>query len=84
MSGLRSHISASYCNSGVEYPIHPIDVIAATTDDNGQITCFSGFPVGDGTSDSEDFLLGDSFLRNVYALFDFGTTSPQFIQLLSV
>ena len=36
-----------------------------------------------------DFILGDTFLRNVYSLFDFGTwtngvTSPPYMQLLSV
>ncbi len=38
---------------------------------------------------SEDLLLGDTFLRNVYSLFDFGSfitgnTNTPFIQLLSV
>lgn len=78
-------------HSGVSYPVHPIDAISATTDDNGEVVCFSGFPMSDGASDSEDFLLGDSFLRNVYSLFAFGKETstangapPSYIQLQSV
>ena len=33
--------------SGVEYPVHPIDAVSAALDNNGEIICFSGFPVGD-------------------------------------
>lgn len=81
-------ISASIHNSGVEYPVHPIDTIAATSDGAGGVICFSGFPFSDGFSNSEDLLIGDSFLRNVYSLYDYGSflnesTTP-FIQLLSV
>lgn len=32
---------------GVELPVHPIDVVSATLDDNGAIICFSGFPIAD-------------------------------------
>ena len=38
--------------------------------------------------DGQDFLLGDSFLRNVYAVFDYGSfvgrNNTPFIQLLNV
>ena len=68
--------------------MHPIDTVTATSDGLGGVICFSGFPFSDGFSNSEDFLIGDSFLRNVYSLYDFGaflneSTTP-FIQLLSV
>jgi hypothetical protein len=68
--------------------VHPIDTVAAGLADDGSIACFSGFPVGDA-GDSEDLLIGDSFLRNVYSLFDFGsftgngTTTP-FVQMVGL
>ena len=80
-------VNLSFIFSGVEYPVHPIDTVAATIDDSGtSVICYSGFMFGE--SGSEDFLLGDSFLRNVYSLYDYGSflnesTTP-YIQLLSV
>lgn len=85
---LQSFVLLKLSNSGIEYPVHPIDTVTATLDDNNQVMCFSGFPASDGTSTSEDLLLGDSFLRNVYSLYNFGQfvgeTDAPFIQLLSV
>lgn len=79
-------LNVSFVFAGVEYPVHPIDTVSATTDDTGAVLCFSGFTFGE--SGSEDFLLGDSFLRNVYSLYDYGAflneSSTPFIQLLSV
>ncbi|PAV20460.1 NADP+-dependent D-mannitol dehydrogenase [Pyrrhoderma noxium] len=80
-------INVSFVFGGIEYPVHPIDTVTATSDGLGGVICFSGFPFSDGFSNSEDFLIGDSFLRNVYSLYDFGaflneSTTP-FIQLLS-
>ena len=81
-----AEISLSFIFNGIEYPIHPIDTVAAQSDGEGGVVCFSGFPVG--SDDSEDFLLGDSFLRNVYTVFNYGSffneSSSPSIQLLSV
>ena len=82
-----AQIALSFVFGGVEYPVHPIDTVAATTDDSGNIICYSGFPFSDGSSSSEDFLLGDSFLRNVYQLYSYGSfasgSQTPYIQLLS-
>lgn len=84
------------CNpidSGASYPVHPIDVVFATTDSNGNIYCFSGFGVvppaiSTTVNGAEISILGDSFLRNVYSLFAYGPlvngTPPAYVQLLSV
>ena len=81
-----TRLNVSFVFGGIEYPVHPIDTVTATTDFNGGVVCFSGFTIGE--SNSEDFLLGDSFLRNVYSLYDFGAffneSSTPFVQLLSV
>ncbi|KAL5531426.1 hypothetical protein ACEPAG_4303 [Sanghuangporus baumii] len=82
-------VNVSFIFGGVEYPVHPIDTIQATLGTDGSIACFSGFPPTDvdPNESTEDFLLGDSFMRNVYAVFNFGSfingTSSPTIQLLS-
>ncbi|KAL5537140.1 hypothetical protein ACEPAF_963 [Sanghuangporus sanghuang] len=82
-------VNVSFIFGGVEYPVHPIDTIQATLGTDGSIACFSGFlPTDvDPNESTEDFLLGDSFMRNVYAVFSFGSfisgTNPPTIQLLS-
>ncbi|EJD05356.1 acid protease [Fomitiporia mediterranea MF3/22] len=81
----NTKLNVSFIFSGSEYPVHPIDTVAATTDDAGGVLCYSGFTFG--TSGSEDFLLGDSFLRNVFSLYDYGRffneSATPYVQLLS-
>ncbi|KAI0672105.1 aspartic peptidase domain-containing protein [Trametes maxima] len=54
------------------YPMHPIDAISFQFDSStGQFACvgtISGGPIGD-----EDWLLGDSFLRNTYIVYGYGS-----------
>ncbi|TDL24668.1 acid protease [Rickenella mellea] len=80
-------IDLSFVFSGVAYPVHPIDTVQAATSTRGTVICFGGFQVSPGGDTDEDFLLGDSFLRSVYSLYDFGSfisgTTPPFLQLLS-
>ncbi|KAF5325311.1 hypothetical protein D9619_009569 [Psilocybe cf. subviscida] len=65
---------------GVRYPIHPLDL--STFSDpisiNGQdmITCVSTINGADNWSTDFDISLGDTFLRNVYSVFDFGDSNP--------
>ncbi|KAI0658113.1 aspartic peptidase domain-containing protein [Cubamyces menziesii] len=71
------------------YPMHPIDALFfQLDDDSGEFSCvgsISGGPVGD-----EDWLLGDSFLRNVYILYGYGepdtnlSSKQPYSQLLSI
>ncbi|TDL18812.1 acid protease [Rickenella mellea] len=80
-------IDLSFVFSGIAYPVHPIDTVQAGATTKGTVACFGGFQVSSGGDPDEDFLLGDSFLRNVYSLYDFGSfiagTTPPFLQLLS-
>jgi saccharopepsin len=59
---------------GRRFPIHPLDVISPSLTGTNNSTCYGtfipqSFSVGAGEF---DLLLGDVFLRNVYALFDLG------------
>lgn len=62
-------------NSGQEIPIHPLDLTQLNNGTNGDdetVTyCSSTFGTLGSDSD-QDMLLGDSFLRNAYSLFDYG------------
>ncbi|TDL20611.1 acid protease [Rickenella mellea] len=86
----NTKIDLSFVFGGIAYPMHPVDTVQATQNPTakGTVACFGGFQVSSGQDLDDDFLLGDSFLRNVYTLYDFGsfisgTTTPPFIQLLS-
>jgi len=77
--------------AGVEYPIHPIDLLRVDTSlDNTTVVCVNTMLYNSPrAADGQDFLLGDAFLRNVYALFNFGnftnsSAGPPYIQLLSM
>ncbi|TCD62014.1 hypothetical protein EIP91_007609 [Steccherinum ochraceum] len=80
-------LNVSFVFNGTEYPMDPLDAIRVGSNDDGSIVCAGTISYID--EDSLDFILGDSFMRNVYSLFDFGNLtdandSQPFIQLLSV
>ncbi|TDL23449.1 acid protease [Rickenella mellea] len=85
----NTNIELSFTFAGVDYPVHPIDTVLAQDDGKGGITCVSGFYQGSHAA-NEDLVLGANFLRNTYALFNYGESAwgadPPFapyIQLLS-
>ncbi|KAF8990224.1 aspartic peptidase domain-containing protein [Cyathus striatus] len=79
--------------SGVEVPIHPLDMSVVYKDVNlfGQnyTFCMSSPGGRDGCSKDFDMMLGDDFLRNVYSIYDFGnsqsngTSGEPYMQLLA-
>ncbi|KAJ6572010.1 aspartic peptidase domain-containing protein [Mycena capillaripes] len=78
---------------GQDFPIHPLDVtdmqVVTSPDGRRNYTmCIGTFTdVGGIVSGESDALFGDSFLRNAYTVFDFGTggntKGNPFVQLLS-
>ncbi|KAH9921579.1 aspartic peptidase domain-containing protein [Amylocystis lapponica] len=66
--GLQANIS--FVIGGVEMPIDPIDVVTPYNYMHGQVTCTGAFnSIGNSTPGM--FLLGDTFMRNVYTLHNF-------------
>lgn len=56
---------------GQVFPLHPLDVTPATAGNNS--TCVGSFiPTQLGPQSQFDWLIGDNFLRSVYAVYDFG------------
>jgi len=81
-------IDISFVFAGATFPVHPIDATFPVKDDNGNVVCIGAFSYSD-PNEGLDFILGDSFLRNVYSLYDFGSwtsvaDSAPFMRLLSV
>lgn len=75
-------------NSGTEYPINPLDLTRLVQAGNDTV-CVNTFAPGDLKSQGFDFILGDAFLRNTYALFNYGnwtdtSDNMPYVQLLSV
>lgn len=82
----------SFTFAGIEYPVHPLDLTHVETDiftiDGKQqnVTfCSNSYDYNDQIE--LDAVLGDPFLKNVYASFDYGETESSgnnaYIQLLS-
>ncbi|KAJ7773231.1 aspartic peptidase domain-containing protein [Mycena metata] len=78
---------------GQDFPLHPLDVsdmqILTSPDGTTNYTvCVGAFTdIGTIAQGETEALFGDSFLRNVYTVFDFGTggstKGPPFVQMLS-
>ncbi|KAI0673776.1 aspartic peptidase domain-containing protein [Trametes maxima] len=87
-------LNISFVFNGQQYPMHPIDVTVAKVADNGTVYCNGAFSANPGGVDyqegsTQDWLIGDSFLRNVYSLWDCGkdtdpTDGKAYMQLLSI
>ncbi|KAF7789586.1 hypothetical protein EIP86_000532 [Pleurotus ostreatoroseus] len=80
-------LNVSMVFNGTEYPINPLDLTRLISVDN-ETLCINAFGSMDLNDQGMDFILGDSFLRNAYTLFDYGnwtnnTDSAPFVQLLS-
>ncbi|EIW64103.1 acid protease [Trametes versicolor FP-101664 SS1] len=84
-------LNISFVFGGQQYPVHPIDMVTVNTTPNGTFYCTGAISHADESDGSSgpDWLLGDTFLRNVYSLFDLGwdtnpSEGPAYMQLLSI
>ncbi|KAJ7153260.1 aspartic peptidase domain-containing protein [Mycena filopes] len=75
---------------GQPFPIHPLDLSDVGMDpDTNSLICASTFDPFDGVPTVLDIIFGDTFLRNVYSIFNFGDaisnspTGKASMQLLS-
>lgn len=64
-----TNLTLQFVFSGVAYSVSPKDYVGSTSDGTGK-TCFSNI-VGTQTFGSDDWLLGDVFMKNVYTVFDY-------------
>ncbi|KAF9814225.1 hypothetical protein IEO21_05236 [Rhodonia placenta] len=81
-----------YNTRGVEFPVNPLDtVVPSGRYQNGSVGCAGAFVRSQSApGNGIDLLLGDTFLRNVYALYNLnwwgkdGNTTLPYVQLLSM
>jgi len=65
--------------SGTTFKINPLDMILlAGTDDEGNDVCITGIDDGGADLEEDVFILGDTFLKNVVAVFDVGAVKLKF------
>jgi cathepsin D len=64
-----TNLTLQFIFSGVAYSVSPKDYVGTSSDGTGT-TCYSNI-VGTQTFGSDDWLLGDVFMKNVYSVFDF-------------
>ncbi|KAF9068530.1 aspartic peptidase domain-containing protein [Rhodocollybia butyracea] len=86
-------INVSFVFSGVDYPIHPLDLTQFASVVDGKDVCYGWYqPIASDLSRfGIDVILGMAFLRNVYLLINFGdfvdgsntSVADPYIQLLS-
>ncbi|CDO72095.1 hypothetical protein BN946_scf184962.g38 [Trametes cinnabarina] len=72
---IKMNITWSFAG-GFLYPMHPADVIDVQFNSNGTFSCIGTIFPTDPSDDPEfDFILGATFLRNTYQLYDYGDMS---------
>lgn len=64
-----TNLTLQFVFSGVSYQVSPKDYVGTATDSTG-VTCFSNI-IGTQTFGTDDWLLGDVFMKNVYTVFDY-------------
>lgn len=64
-----SNVTVEFTISGISYSISPKDYVGSGADSTGT-TCYSNI-IGVQTAGTDNWLLGDVFLKNVYTVFDF-------------
>lgn len=64
-----TNATVQFTFSGVSYSVSPLDYVGSATNSSGT-TCLSNI-IGVQTFGSDDWLLGDVFMKNVYTVFDF-------------
>ncbi|KAH9897762.1 aspartic peptidase domain-containing protein [Cubamyces lactineus] len=83
-------LNLTFYFAGNPYPMHPIDAVVLNTTADGIQNCLGAItvnenPMGLGT----DWLIGDSFMRNIYSLYDYGNQTSKadgnpYMQILSI
>ncbi|KAK8845361.1 hypothetical protein IAR55_006074 [Kwoniella newhampshirensis] len=60
---------------GQDVPVHPLDMSYVDPSDGSQSTCIGMIQYSSNLGDAGDFILGSSFLKNVYAIFQYPDVS---------
>ena len=66
-----TQISLSFNFGGINYAAHPLDLSWPDPDDMTQTTCIGAIQYSSSLGTSGDFILGSSFLKNVYSIYQY-------------
>ena len=64
-------LALSFNFGGQEFPVHPLDMSWPDPTDPSQTTCIGALQYSSTLGQSGDFILGSSFLKNVYSIFQY-------------
>ncbi|WVF66245.1 hypothetical protein IAT40_000985 [Kwoniella sp. CBS 6097] len=73
----KQQIAITFNIGGQTVPVHPLDMTYTDPEDASQTTCIGMIQYSSNLGDSGDFILGSSFLKNVYSIFQYPDTNKQ-------
>nr|ODN86690.1 hypothetical protein L203_03938 [Cryptococcus depauperatus CBS 7841] len=68
-------IALTFNIDGQDFPVHPLDMTYPDTSDPSQTTCVGMIQYSDKLGGLGDFILGSSFLKNVYSIYQYPDTN---------
>ncbi|WVW81569.1 hypothetical protein I302_103564 [Kwoniella bestiolae CBS 10118] len=63
--------------AGQAFPVHPLDMTYPDPEDASQKQCIGMIQYSSNLGESGDFILGSSFMKNVYSIFQYPDTNKQ-------
>ncbi|WWC57905.1 uncharacterized protein I303_100440 [Kwoniella dejecticola CBS 10117] len=70
-------LAISFNIAGQAVPVHPLDMTYPDPDDASQKQCIGMIQYSGNLGESGDFILGSSFMKNVYSIFQYPDTNKQ-------
>jgi hypothetical protein len=64
-------LALSFNFGGQDFPVHPLDMSWPDPTDPSQMTCIGALQYTSSLGQSGDFILGSSFLKNVYSIYQY-------------
>ncbi|KAK7691394.1 hypothetical protein QCA50_004793 [Cerrena zonata] len=85
----NTKVNVSLSVGGLEYPIHPADLVTPNGIVNGSVICNGAFTASSEGTSIGDIQFGDAVMRNLYTLYNYGSfsrpgTNQPFIQILNL
>ncbi|WVQ93869.1 hypothetical protein IAU59_000947 [Kwoniella sp. CBS 9459] len=73
----KQQVAITFSIAGQTVPVHPLDMTYPDPEDASQSTCIGMIQYSSNLGDSGDFILGSSFLKNVYSIYQYPDTNKQ-------
>ncbi|WVR03361.1 hypothetical protein IAU60_000352 [Kwoniella sp. DSM 27419] len=73
----KQQIALTFNIAGQSVPVHPLDMTYPDPEEASQTQCIGMIQYSDNLGDSGDFILGSSFLKNAYSIYQYPDTNKQ-------